>query len=245
MEIILYDARRLSKKHFEAASRQISVFWQSLKPESGQILKWSGYSLLILSSLILLISFGPIAIQEVGYRVFQRPLASSEKSFFKMPSSENQPRQVAEEAAEYGVPTDFSIVIPKISAKARIIPNVDPADEKAYKTALKQGVAHATGTKFPGNKGIVYLFAHSTNSPVNISRYNAVFYLLKELRQGDQIIVFFAGQKYVYQVTERLVTAADDTQWLTKQEKEERLVLQTCWPPGTSQKRLLVIARPV
>jgi len=45
-------------------------------------------------------------------------------------------------------------------------------------------------------KGTIFLFAHSTDAPWNIIRYNAVFYLLRELDAGDGIIVFFLGKRF-------------------------------------------------
>ena len=37
----------------------------------------------------------------------------------------------------------------------------------------------------------------------------------------------------------------DEVSLLTQaQESGEQLVLQTCWPPGTTWKRLIVIAKP-
>ncbi|HUW24163.1 MAG TPA: sortase [Patescibacteria group bacterium] len=243
MEIILYDAQPLTEKTTPTLRQPLMVLWRQARSTSKRAFRLSGYILILLSFLISVVVAGPIVIQEVGYRLTQKPFAS-QKEGPSNPALKEQRQQAAEEARNYGVSPDFSIVIPKIDAKAKIIPNVNPADEREYKNALKEGVAHASGTKFPGHKGTIYLFAHSTNSPINIARYNAVFYLLKELRKEDEIIIFFAGQKYVYRVTERFVTAADDTKWLTNQEKEEQLVLQTCWPPGTSQKRLLVIAKP-
>ncbi len=244
MEIILYRAGKPAKKILPGLWRSVSSWSKQYRPVSKRLISVTGFSLMFLSFLISLLTLGPVVVQEISFRLGQKPLASSKDSSSNS-TSEDSRQKATEEALSYGVSPDFSIIIPKISAKAKIIPNVNPADEKEYKSALKEGVAHAKGTQFPGNQGVIYLFAHSTNSPANIGRYNAVFYLLKELRENDEVIIFFAGQKYVYRVTERLVTAADDTKWLTQQKKEEQLILQTCWPPGTSQKRLLVIAKPV
>jgi len=80
---------------------------------------------------------------------------------------------------------------------------------------------------------------------VNINRYNAIFYLLRKLEKGDRVIVYFMGKEHVYVVTEKVITKAEDTSWLADDGSGERLVLQTCDPPGTSWNRLLVIARPV
>jgi LPXTG-site transpeptidase (sortase) family protein len=143
------------------------------------------------------------------------------------------------------VDTDFAVVIPKINANAAIIPNVDPGNQAEYSAALKKGVAHAAGSVFPGMDGNVYLFAHSTDYFWNISRFNAVFYLLKELEPGDEIDIFFGGRRYIYTVTERKITNPEDTQYLENNiGGEPRLTLQTCWPPGTTIKRLVVFAKP-
>ncbi len=52
------------------------------------------------------------------------------------------------------VDPDFSIVIPKIGANAKVQPNIDAADENIYLDALNKGVAHTLGTAFPGEGGI-------------------------------------------------------------------------------------------
>lgn len=144
------------------------------------------------------------------------------------------------------VPPDaeFSLVIPKIGASAKVFPNVDPTDEAAFLPLLTKGIAHAKGTVFPGVPGNTYLFAHSTDNWWNVGRYNAVFYLLKDLSPGDEIIVFFEGRRYNYAVTEkRTVPPTDVTALVESHGGPEQLVLQTCWPPGTTWERLLVIAR--
>lgn len=193
---------------------------------------------------------GPILTQEVAYRLLSRstPIADETKPGFSQvlqQIEEERTKMVQAEAASYGVSTDFSVVIPKIKAASKIVPNVNPSNEEDYKTYLMEGVGHAAGTKFPGEKGTIYLFSHSTNSLANISRFNAVFYSLKELEPGDEIIIYFTGKKFVYKTTEKIITQANDLKWLTEETNEERLILQTCWPPGTSLKRLLIIAKPV
>lgn len=149
------------------------------------------------------------------------------------------------DAAELGLDPYFSVYIPKINAKAKIIPNVDAGSPVDYLKALSKGVAHAKGTNYPGQGKLIYLFSHSTDSPLNFARYNAVFYLLGKLEKGDRIIVYFMGQQYQYTVAEELTTSATDTSWLTDNGQGEELVLQTCDPPGTSFGRLIIIARPI
>ncbi len=140
---------------------------------------------------------------------------------------------------------NFSIIVEKIGADAPIIPNVDATNKDAYNDALRRGVAHALGTAFPGQAGVTYLFAHSTDTIFNVPRFNAVFYLLNDLVPGDRIVVFFEGIRHDYFVTEKSITEPEDVRYFTLQTSEEILVLQTCYPPGTTWKRLLVIAKPV
>jgi len=151
---------------------------------------------------------------------------------------------VMEEARAWGVDTSFSIVIPKIEAKSKIIPNVDPFDDNQYKDALKKGIAHAKNTYFPGQGRGIFLFAHSTDSSLNVADYNAVFFRLRELEMGDQLIIFRNNKKFEYKVTHKFIAEPSETSWLIPKDKEE-LILQTCDPPGTAKKRLLIIATPL
>ncbi len=143
------------------------------------------------------------------------------------------------------IPKDpqFSILIPKIGAQARIFPNVDSSNPKEFLPILQQGIAHAKGNVFPGMHGNIYLFAHSVDNWWNVGRYNAVFYLLKDLSIGDDIIVYFEGKRYDYKVSSLVITEPTDVSFIARDHNgPEQLVLQTCWPPGTTWKRLYVIA---
>jgi len=141
--------------------------------------------------------------------------------------------------------SSFSIVIPKIAANAKIISNVNPANENEYLDALKRGVAQAAGTAYPGEGGHIFLFAHSTDYFWNVSTYNAVFFLLSKLVNNDEINIFYNNQRYVYKVIGKTVVDPTQVVYLTRKTNKEFLTLQTCWPPGTTLKRLLVFAKRV
>ncbi len=142
------------------------------------------------------------------------------------------------------IPEDpsFTIIIPKIGANAKIIANVDAANEPAYLEALKQGVGHVLGTAYPGEGGHIFLFAHSTDYFWNVGSYNAVFYLLYKLEKNDEVDIFYKGQRYVYKVINKKIVDPSQIEFLTRKTNKEFLTLQTCWPPGTTLKRLLVFA---
>ncbi|CAN5353455.1 hypothetical protein BH10PAT1_BH10PAT1_5260 [soil metagenome] len=188
-------------------------------------------------------TFGPLIQDEVNYNLGTNKI-EYQPSQVDLVNAQNT-TVIQNEARSFGVDSYFSVVIPKIGAKANIIANVDPTNEKEYDAALAEGVAHAKGTYFPGQGQSIYLFAHSTNGPWNVARYNAVFYLLDKMTKGDQIIVYFADKRYVYEVTATKIVGPNDTSALSAQSSSEQLILQTCYPPGTSWNRLLVFAKPV
>ncbi len=191
--------------------------------------------LISISLFGLLFLFWPVLVQEVRYRLILSHQGTAEEKIvpgFPQGDTWTPPN------------TTFSLIIPKIDAKAPIIANIDSADEKAYMEALKKGVVHAKGTCFPGMDCRMYLFAHSAGSSIIAARYNAVFYLLRKLETGDTFIVYYYGKKFLYEVTGKEITSPDDVQYISEPGDKEELVLQTCDPPGTTKNRLLVFAKP-
>lgn len=138
--------------------------------------------------------------------------------------------------------TEFSIIVPKIGINAAVIPAVNPASPGEYLEALQKGVAHASTSFFPNEEGTVYLFSHSTNYDWFVKDLNAVFYLLKNLEEGDLIVLFYKEKRYTYVLREKQVVAPSAISYLAPQYDGKRLILQTCWPPGTTSQRLLLFA---
>jgi sortase A len=190
--------------------------------------------------LFVILFYGPLLREEAKYE-----LGMSKLPHFDLAEAvqANETKMVQDMAATYGVDPSFGIVVPKIEAKSNVIANVDASDEAAYMEALESGVAHAAGTNFPGQGESIFLFSHSTNSPLNVARFNAVFYLLRKLEPGDQVLVFFADKLYEYEVDYKTITDNSDVSWLSHDFGTERLVMQTCDPPGTSINRMIITAR--
>ena len=144
---------------------------------------------------------------------------------------------------------DFSIVIEKIDVNAPVVENVDSSSFKAYMAALKQGAAHAANTAVPGTKNAqnnnVFIFAHSTLNFWDVPKYNAVFFLLRKLESGDRVTTFYKGERFDYIVFDKRVVEANDVKYITDPSKEPILTLQTCDPPGTQLRRLIVTAKLV
>ncbi len=135
------------------------------------------------------------------------------------------------------------IAIPKIGAYAPIQLDVDPWDKGVYRKALAKGVAQAKGTAKPGERGTIYLFAHSSDSPLNITRYNTIFLKLGQLNKYDKVLIYKDGQTLSYIVKDKKEVWPKDISYLEEQNKDQ-LILQTCTPIGTDLKRLLIFAEP-
>jgi LPXTG-site transpeptidase (sortase) family protein len=209
-------------------------------------IRFFGYMLFFAGIIGLAAFFTPIIQAELDYRFgvikgikrVVAPEATPKPIGFGDISAGAQPEQMITP-----VSTDFGIVIEKINANAKVVAEVNPANEAEYTHALKLGVAHAKGTNLPGQIGNIYLFSHSTDAPWNIIRYNAVFYLLRELQPGDSVVMFYQGRRFNYVVFDKQVVDANETSFLTNKYDKSILTLQTCDPPGTSFRRLIVRAK--
>jgi LPXTG-site transpeptidase (sortase) family protein len=139
----------------------------------------------------------------------------------------------------------FSIEIPSLELNEKVSSNVNPNIAREYKEALEEGVAHAKGSAFPGQEKMIYIFGHSTDGLWNVEAYNAVFYQIKELEIGDKVILHLGDQSFEYRVSASEVIASTDVDFVNDKQDQNILLLQTCWPPGTSWQRLFVTAEPV
>ena len=189
---------------------------------SKEPFKFIANLLIFLSLILLLFIFWPVTKEEVKYQI-NKTITKEENL--------TPPNK------------DFAIVIPKIRAVAPVIKNVDPYNKNVFLPALKKGVAHAKGTSLPSENGNVYLFAHSTDAFYNVGTYNAVFYLIGKLEKNDEVKIYYNNIEYSYRVTEKKVVNANDSHYLIQKTNEKILTLQTCYPPGTTLKRLVVIAK--
>lgn len=225
------------------------------------IIRFVGYFFIMMGLIVLTLVIEPVINEEARYqfnqligRQFTLPtvvtsagsdqIGAGEGAFSQADSS-NTLGSLLSGQSEIIVPvsTDFGIVIEKINANAKVVADVDSGNEKAYSKALAEGVAHAKGTSYPGQKGNVYLFSHSTDAPWNLVRFNAIFYLLGKLEAGDRIVMFYQGKRYDYIVFDKTVVPPTETEFLTNVYDQSVLTLQTCDPPGTLLNRLIVRAK--
>jgi len=200
-----------------------------------------GWSFLCLSIIIFIWIFSPLLIAETkyGYKDLSRQSYDETSVKVEIVRTIYQVPSEIEDSKFNG----YTIFIPKIDAESKVISDVDPFDKNAYTAALQKGVAEAAGLSHPGQRGTTYLFAHSVGNRIDFARYNAIFYLLNKLTIGDKIFINYRGDEYDYEVTKKEILLATDLRYLQPQLDEEVLILQTCYPPGTSWKRLMVIGK--
>jgi LPXTG-site transpeptidase (sortase) family protein len=221
-------------------------------------IRFLSYFAILVGALTILFEFGPLLVSEFDYQrdqLFQvhHVIAQS------VTTSTGQQVQTVSGSGGGGsssfgdtsgtdvaitpVSTDYGIIIEKINANSRVIQNVDPGNEAEYTAALAKGVAEASGSTPPGQPGNLYIFSHSTDAPWNVIRYNAVFYLLRDLDAGDRVIIFYQGRRYDYIVYDKHIIDPTDLTYLNNRYDKPVLTLQTCDPPGTLSHRLIVRAR--
>lgn len=191
---------------------------------AADLLTYLGLTLVGIAFAIVFTTFWPIIREEFGYNVRQTVPILQKRNILP-------------------VDRDFSVVIPKIGANSVVIPNVNPYNSREYQKALTLGVAHAKGSAKPGSPGNVFLFSHSSINFYEATRYNSVFYLLSKVAKGDVVYVYYKNIKYTYTVTDKTIVVPSAVAYLEPGDKsQETVTLMTCWPPGTTVGRLLVIA---
>jgi sortase A len=188
--------------------------------------------------IVLLSIFYPLIRAELGYFFAgNKNVKVVGKSEAMVPVSGSSQLEIVKPVDE-----SFGIVIPKIEANAKVIPNIDAENPAAYQRALTQGVAQAAGSANPGEEGNIFIFAHSGQDFLEANRYNAVFYLLSKLEKGDEIFIFYQTKKFRYLVTDKKTADPSEVQYFDDIPGKNTLTLMTCWPGGTTWKRLIVQA---
>lgn len=140
--------------------------------------------------------------------------------------------------------TEARIIIPKIGVAAPItfVESTDPDD---FLEPLKKGVVHYPSA-LPGSKGTSIILGHSAPPGWLGSLYDGVFSDLKDLEEGDLVVVGTQTQSFTYKVSSKLFLdrGQDIPEELTRS-NQPRLLLLSCWPPGIDNKRIMIQAEAV
>jgi len=136
----------------------------------------------------------------------------------------------------------YFLSIENLKINAPIVLNVEGNDKNAYYSALENGVAHMKRTALPGDAGNTVIFGHSSYNATNNGNFKTVFARLNELKVGDTIEIKSQNKDFVYKIMEKKIVSAEEISVVHQDKTTQRLTLMTCWPVGTVDRRLVVIA---
>jgi LPXTG-site transpeptidase (sortase) family protein len=136
-----------------------------------------------------------------------------------------------------------TLTIPKINVSAPIIfePSIAEAD---VQKALESGVVHYGNTAKPGEVGNSVLFGHSSNDWDKPGSYKFIFVLLEKLALGDTYTIDYEGTRYEYQIYERRIILPTEVSVVAPTPTPTSTLI-SCWPTGTTQKRLIVRGKQI
>ncbi len=136
------------------------------------------------------------------------------------------------------------IELPKIGVNAPLI-LPKKATEYVLEKSLKKGVSFYPKSDAIGeNGGVSIILGHSAPPNWPKINYDTVFTKLSEINNGDNLIVYLKGKKYVYKAIGRKKILSGDELSLynfPREKNKSYLILMTCWPPGQNIRRLEVI----
>jgi sortase A len=135
---------------------------------------------------------------------------------------------------------NYKLLIDKLNIKVPIILNVDGANQEKYFTALQSGVAQMRGTALPG-EGNTVIFGHSNFYENDPGKYKYIFSTLDQLSVGDKIEIVDKTHKLIYKVRFIKIISPQSV-GVVAPTKNKQLTLLTCWPPGSIDNRLAIIA---
>jgi LPXTG-site transpeptidase (sortase) family protein len=129
------------------------------------------------------------------------------------------------------------------------VPIIWTADTNNFDNDLRMGVVHYPGTALPGQIGTTYISGHSSNFVWAKGDYNHVFSKLGNLKENgsfkitvvqkngkDARLHYIVTKKQEYQPT-------DQAQFLNS--GKSTVALSTCWPVGSTARRMVVFGELV
>ena len=201
-----------------------------------------------LTTLLSIIGLSLFLILFINYQAITKQFSfwfstSVQNTSFENPKIEKVVTQKAVPKSLLPDVPNNSIYIDKLNLRVPVTFDV-PDDAASVETGLQNGVIQLKNTAHPGEVGNVFITGHSSNYFWDKGSYNQIFSLLNNLELGNNVVVNYQGNLYVYQVTDKNVVIPTDVS-VMEQGRDSLLTLMTCYPVGTNLKRLIVVAKQV
>lgn len=168
------------------------------------------------------------AQREIAQEWQQEPETSGEPSATPLSPSHKQPDSAARSKRLVQPGGAIAkLTIPRLDTSLYVVEGTDDRD-------LKRGPGHLTGSVMPGADGNCVIAGHRDTH----------FSILKNIEEGDEILLERGGRKFRYRVDGMQVVTPDNTDSL-QPTKDAVLNLITCYPfhyIGSAPKRFVVHA---
>jgi sortase A len=185
------------------------------------------------TSLIILIA-GLLLILYSVYNIFshnqQEAKALSEAK--EKVTSKSDGDELIDSKAEYSFAKGDVIGILDIPALNKELPIIEGTDEEE----LEKGIGHYSTTKFPDQKGRIFLAGHR----------DTVFKSIGALQEGDTLTLEMKNGTFTYEIFETFVVDESDVSVLEPTSPHEILTLSTCYPfeyLSSTDERYIINAR--
>lgn len=133
---------------------------------------------------------------------------------------------------------DNHLYIPSLNINAPIVWGIS-AD--GILDNLKNGVVQFGGSSTPDGSGNIFITGHSSYYWWIKSDYKHIFALLPNIKEGNQIIITYKGEPYIYKVIETKTVKPSEISVIDSRGIRE-VTLMTCVPVGTNISRFIVKA---
>ncbi len=135
----------------------------------------------------------------------------------------------------------------EIPANGISVPLIWTQNVSDFDADLKKGIVHYPGTVMPGEMGTSYISGHSSGYAWDRSPYKQIFAALGGVADGTSFSITATrknGQqiKFHYIVERRGEFAANDQAQFVNT-ADSVVALSTCWPVGTTDRRLVLFAK--
>lgn len=196
-------------------------------------------------------NFGDIKTEGIVRTPIKReetsPLRKMEKKklLFKNRSlqAKTQPKEVFSEMEIF--PSDNRLFIPRIGKNVPLVGVPSHKNwyqlEQNIQTGLREGVVVHPTSHAPGSIGNFFATGHSSYYAWDSGRFKDVFALLHEVKIGDIVEVYWAGQKFEYKIKEEKVVSPTEISVLNHPTDRSIITLMTCTPVGTNKNRLILV----
>ena len=207
-------------------------FWPNLRKINPFLFYGSAGVLIFFISFIFLNS-GALYLRWVVFET------RGEIAYDEPATAQNQlfsPASTKMNRADYNASAD-TIIVSKLGIRAPLV-SAAGTSQKELDEALNQGVIFYPGSALPGQNGEMVLAGHSSVWPWVKTEYGQVFTLLDKLTSGDTVSIIYNNRQYDYQITGQEIL--NPNQVKISDTDRQVIKLTTCWPVGTTLKRLVV-----